>query len=104
MYYELDSFYSNYRSLVTTLPLYKQLRGENIDESTDCQNVERLSDLLQPLSVYSSVTDTNELMRLPADTTYLNPCGILPKYIFSDSFTLHLNNIAEGSKINIAID
>ena len=48
--------------------------------------------MLQPLSVYSSVTDTDELMKLLADTTYLNPCGILPKYVFSDSFSLHMNN------------
>ena len=60
LYYELDSFYSNYRSVVTTLPLYKQLRGQDIDQS-DCQGVETISDLLPDLSVYSNITDLDAL-------------------------------------------
>ena len=43
-------------------------------------------------------------MKYDAGTTPLNPCGTLPKYIFSDSFSLYFNNIVEGTKINIAID
>ena len=42
--------------------------------------------MLPDLSVYSKFTDVN-LEQLPPDTP-LNPCGILPKYIFSDSFRL----------------
>ena len=42
--------------------------------------------MLPDLSVYSAFTDL-DLEQLPPDTP-LNPCGILPKYIFSDSFNL----------------
>ena len=33
IYYELDKFYSNYRAVVTTAPLFKQLRGDGIPEN-----------------------------------------------------------------------
>ena len=85
LYYELDPFFSNYRNLVTTSDLFKQLRGEDIDHDS-CQGVEHVSDLLPDLSIYSQFTDVN-LAELPPDTP-LNPCGILPKYIFSDNFAL----------------
>jgi len=31
LYYELDKFYSNYRTAVTSAPLFSQLRGNTID-------------------------------------------------------------------------
>ena len=84
IYYELDSFYSNYRSVVTTLPLYSQLRGEEIDED-QCQSVSTVDDLNPDLTVYSNLLNIEDLTKLPKDTL-LNPCGILPKYVFTDSF------------------
>lgn len=86
IYYELDSFYSNYRSVVTTLKLYNQLRGEQIDPS-DCQDVETVGDLLPNLRAYQNITDFNSLSAQNLDTP-LSPCGILPKYAFSDSFSI----------------
>ena len=59
-----------------------------------------VSDLLPDLSVYSDFTDLN-LDQLPPDTP-LNPCGILPKYIFSDSFSLsELNVLSPESEFEI---
>lgn len=99
LYYELDPFYSNHRELVTNFDLYKQLRGEEVDEDS-CQGVNKVSDLLPDLSVYSAFTEL-DLEQLPPDTP-LNPCGILPKYIFSDSFKLsELNVLSPESEFEI---
>ena len=85
LYYELDQFYSNYRSFVTTIPLYHQLNGAEIHPD-DCQNTSRLSDLLSDLSVYKEFSK-EDLTALPSDTR-LSPCGLSPKYVFTDNFKL----------------
>ena len=84
LYYELDAFYSNYRGM-QTFALDSQLRGNEIN-SDDCQGVERVKDLLPDLSVYSSLSSI-DLSALDGEKK-LNPCGILPKFAFTDTFSL----------------
>ncbi len=86
LYYELDTFYSNYRTVVKTPSLYDQLRGESIDLD-ECQGVRYVKDLLPDLSVYKAFSKV-DLSSLAEDTP-LSPCGILSKYVFTDRFGLY---------------
>jgi len=85
LYYELDPFFTNYRKVITTANLFQQLGGKSIDP-TQCQGVSHVKDLVSDLSVYARFARV-DLKRLDPETA-LSPCGILPKYVFTDSFEL----------------
>ena len=57
------------------------------------------------LSAYSQFSNVDDLNSLAKDTP-LNPCGILPKYVFTDSFSLFLKSTTENDTedVRIAID
>lgn len=91
LYYRLDNFYSNHRNFVKSRS-YAQLRGDVLKKSevsTDCDPVVSMEDLDATTSIGGTQL---------SDGTVANPCGLIAKYMFDDSFRL-----AEGTR-TIPID
>ncbi len=83
VYYELENFYANHRRFVKSLSYY-QLRGvsRTISEIEYCEPIQRLKDL-----------DDLPDLALNLDSTYseddiANPCGLIARYKFNDTFTI----------------
>lgn len=91
VYYELENFYQNHRRYVKSRS-YKQLRGESLtidDIQTDCDPIVTYKDLgMEPLNVDG---DWNESI---AGETPANPCGLVAKSYFTDTY--HLSGAADG--------
>ena len=77
-YYQLENFYQNHRRYVKSRS-FEQLRGEKNPNIDDCDPVKKNSDIPAVKSISGQVLDPN------ADA---NPCGLVAKSFFNDTYTL----------------
>ena len=89
IYYELHNFYGNHRNFLKSRS-YSQLRGNTGISLSDCSPITSNSD------VSSTLYNLNNVKLSSGGDA--NPCGLIAKYMFSDSFTLY------KSSNKIAID
>jgi hypothetical protein len=86
VYYELDNYYQNHRRYVKSRNV-DQLQGDTMsydDIKTDCDPVVRNKDIRANLmNIY------NEL--LPPEGV-ANPCGLIAKSLFTDTYTIALSS------------
>jgi hypothetical protein len=96
VYYELENFYQNHRRYVKSRS-YKQLRGESLtidDIQSDCDPIVTYKDLgLQPINVDGDWDDSI------AETKPANPCGLVAKSYFNDTYAL--SGAADGVQSKI---
>ena len=81
LYYQLDNFYQNHRRYVKSRS-FTQLKGNwvDVDSLGDCDPIVKVSDLGDTVyNVNGKKLDGN----LPA-----NPCGLVAKSVFTDTFKL----------------
>lgn len=103
VYYQLDNFYQNHRRYVKSRD-YKQLGGveRSVDEvKTSCDPIVMNSDLAPQIT--KSINGTPLV-----PTNVANPCGLIAKSYFTDSYSLYPTSIVNGktvtSKQSITID
>lgn len=103
VYYQLDNFYQNHRRYVKSRD-YKQLGGveRSADEvKTTCDPIVLNSDLAPQIT--KSINGTPLV-----PTNVANPCGLIAKSYFTDSYSLYPTSIVNGktvtSKQSITID
>ena len=79
IYYELNNFYSNHRNFVKSMS-FEQLRGNILasDEVGDCSPVETMEEL--------AITDQSIGEVLMSGSDVANPCGLIAKYVFNDTY------------------
>eukprot|EP00349_Pseudokeronopsis_sp_Brazil_P009852 CAMPEP_0202978080 /NCGR_PEP_ID=MMETSP1396-20130829/84631_1 /ASSEMBLY_ACC=CAM_ASM_000872 /TAXON_ID= /ORGANISM="Pseudokeronopsis sp., Strain Brazil" /LENGTH=144 /DNA_ID=CAMNT_0049716949 /DNA_START=232 /DNA_END=666 /DNA_ORIENTATION=+ len=84
VYYKLENFYANHRSFVKSRN-YKQLKGNIIEESNmgSCDPITNMS-MIGDEELWVTFDGSHNL----SAKTAANPCGLIAKYIFTDSFTL----------------
>jgi LEM3 (ligand-effect modulator 3) family / CDC50 family len=99
VYYQLENFYQDHRRYIKSKSL-GQLRGEDLklsDISSDCDPITTIKDL----GFYKSIGNFSL-----APTDIANPCGLIAKSLFNDTFKLY--NMEEKELIinetNIAWD
>lgn len=83
VYYQLENFYQNHRRYVKSRS-YKQLRGESLtvsDIETDCDPIVYYSDL------YDTQRPLDQSDSFDEDTWPANPCGLVAKSFFNDTFS-----------------
>lgn len=81
VYYQLENFYQDHRKYIKSKSL-GQLRGQNLtisDIATDCEPITTVKDL----GFYKSI---GNFTFAPTDTA--NPCGLIAKSLFNDTFKL----------------
>lgn len=95
MYYQLDNFYQNHRRYVKSVS-FPQLRGENytVAQLGDCDPILTNSDL-----GFKFAADKTTLLNPDGPA---NPCGLVAKSFFNDSFALYQQQNG-GSYTNIDI-
>lgn len=81
VYYQLDNFYQNHRRYVKSRS-FDQLKGKNVDVSTDCDPIVKNKDIY--LGLKSAADPTKTLN--PEDTAW--PCGLVAKSFFNDTYKL----------------
>lgn len=85
VYYQLDNFYQNHRRYVKSRS-FSQLKGEGLsvsDISSDCDPIKTMGDL-------PGKTFLNGKAMTAADLTKpANPCGLVAKSFFNDSYSLY---------------
>ena len=82
IYYKLDNFYANHRNFVKSRN-YAQLRGNTyaVDKIGTCDPIKTISDVGFVSFAFDGVTKLN-------GTEVANPCGLIAKYFFTDSYAL----------------
>lgn len=78
-YYRMENYYSNYRDYVKSKSYY-QLAGKDIEQSsisTNCAPVDNFTAIDNPL-----------IWNAYPVTLKLNPCGLIAKYFFNDTYEL----------------
>ena len=95
IYYQIDNFYANHRNFVKSRN-FKQLRGtvETASQISTCSPVLTMGDLGDAFAKIA--IDGNTTL---SSSTVANPCGLIAKYMFTDTYAL--TNLTGGS---IAID
>lgn len=81
-YYELVNFFQNHRKYVDSFS-YEQLKGDDLDEEelTTCDPVVTMDDLeKKPEHLFGGLSLD--------DDDVANPCGLIAKTVFNDTFVL----------------
>lgn len=90
VYYELDNFYMNHRDFVKSR-IYSQLRGEthvNSRNNSQCEGAILIKEIFNDdESKYYSIGGKK---LQPND--YANPCGLIAKSFFNDTYKLYAEN------------
>jgi len=98
MYYELENFYGSHRNYVKSRSYY-QLRGITGKSISDCSPIKENEDISTTLKNLNNV-----LLDKDADA---NPCGLIAKYLFTDTYTLAKSGTPvsiDDSKISHSVD
>lgn len=85
IYYRLENFFANHRNFVKSRN-FKQLRGEqssDLDLSNTCSGILRNRDIKEDTDGRISTS----INGMPLDDDdYAQPCGLIARYFFNDSF------------------
>lgn len=87
IYYQLENFYQNYRRYIKSFSP-KQLKGEVLDKDD-------IKDACDPIVTIADLgrNKTIDGTELPDDAP-ANPCGLIARSLFNDSFTLQKEGVA----------
>lgn len=91
VYYQLENFYGSHKNYIASRS-FEQLRGEKLDDKSECSPIEENDDIESPLDSYNGSGE------LEGDATAY-PWGLAAKYVFKDEFTL-----VEGLSTSVSID
>lgn len=98
IYYEIENFYMNHRDFVKSR-IYQQLRGEvyiNSRNNIECSGAILMSEMFNnDESKYYSVGG-----RKMKGDEYANPCGLIAKSFFNDTYELYKNKF-DNSDTNV---
>lgn len=87
LYYELNNFFMNHRKFVKS-KIWAQLRGEEVKETSTCENAWTMKEMFGEESVYY----TNEWGHTFQPTDPANPCGLFARAFFNDTYTMYNNH------------
>ena len=95
LYYELNNFFMNHRKFVKS-KIWAQLRGDDVSSKQTCDNAWTMEQMFGEESVYY----TNEWGHTFNKTDIANPCGLIARAFFNDTYTLHNNDLDMNIPIN----
>lgn len=79
MYYKIDNFFGNHRNFIKSRS-YSQLRGEDDADVSNC------SPITENHHIRSNLVNLDGVVLDEEDEA--NPCGLIAKYLFTDTFKL----------------
>ena len=95
LYYELNNFFMNHRKFVKS-KIWAQLRGDEVSSKQTCDDAWTMEQMFGEESVYY----TNEWGHTFNKTDIANPCGLIARAFFNDTYTLHNNDLDMNIPIN----
>ena len=87
IYYKLENFYLNHRTLVESKS-WKELRGEETNTEDDCKNSYLMSEMFSKNSPYY----INHWNHTFSENDISSPCGLLGRSFFNDTYNITFPN------------